>query len=272
MLYAYEQGCEVIATIDDDNFLATEDYLGKHGIRDTQDAVEVMSSTGWINVCALLEEKHGRRFYHRGFPIEKRLAEEHWKEKRVKVKPVASAGLWLGDPDVDAMERLYHFTEPTDATKLARDERIVPAKGTWSPFNSQNTALAREAMPAYFLSPKVGRYDDIWGSYILKRIADELGDAVAYGEPLVKQERNPHNYWRDLDMERYGHALTLSFVEALANIALSGKDYRAAYAEITDALPELLLSNPKLKDDERAYLNGYFDGMRIWRDVFKTLS
>ncbi len=32
MLYAYEEGCEQIVTIDDDNFLVTEDYLGAHKV------------------------------------------------------------------------------------------------------------------------------------------------------------------------------------------------------------------------------------------------
>ncbi len=271
ILFAYESGCPWLATIDDDNFLATEDYLGGHGIGTEQEITEVTSSTGWINVCALLEEAHGRTFYHRGFPLEKRIPEV-WTESKKRAAPVASAGLWLGDPDVDALERLYHLTEPTDATKLLRADRVSPAPGTWTPFNSQNTALAREVIPAYFLSPKVGRYDDIWASYVVKKITDRLGGFIAYGQPMVRQERNPHNYWRDLDMERYGHALTLQFVETLASLPLSGTDYRTCYAELADALPAALLSNEKLKEDERAFIEGYATGMRIWRDVFATIS
>lgn len=267
ILYAYEEGCETIATIDDDNFLATEDYLGRHSLGAAQPFVSAASSTGWINVCTLLAEKHGRRFYHRGFPLEKRLPSEEWTEEETSGRVVVNAGLWLGDPDVDAMERLYHLADPTDATHLARDVRLSPAPKTWTTFNSQNTALVREVIPAYFLSPKVGRYDDIWAAYVVKHIADHLGHRITFGQPLVKQERNPHNYWRDLDAERYGHALTLRFVEALASIRLSGADYRACYAEITETLSGLL-QDPTFKDDERAFLEGYFTGMRIWRDVF----
>ena len=71
-------------------------------------------------------------------------------------------------------------------------------------------------------------------------------------------------------MERYGHALTLRFVEALAAIPLSSTDYQAAYAELTDALPKALLTDD-LKEDERTFLEGYFTGMRIWRDTFAQL-
>lgn len=270
MLYAYENGCETIATIDDDNFLIDADYLGTHGIGTQMDVTEVASQTGWMNVCTLLTESHGRIFYHRGFPLEKR-TEESWDEKSTTIQPVVSAGLWLGDPDIDALERLYHLTDPTEATTLAREERFSPALGTWTPFNSQNTALARRVIPAYFLSPKVGRYDDIWGSYVVKRIADHLDDRIVFGKPLVKQERNPHNYWRDLDAERYGHSLTLAFVEALSSIELRGTTYQKCYEELSEALPDNLLSGI-FKEDEVEFLKGYFEGMKIWRDTFSKIE
>jgi len=50
----------------------------------------------------------------------------------------------------------------------------------------------------------VGRYDDIWPSYVVRRIADHLHHRVAYGYPLLFQERNPHNYYTDFDNERMG--------------------------------------------------------------------
>jgi hypothetical protein len=190
------------------------------------------------------------------------------KRKKGPVAPVVNAGLWLGDPDVDALERLYHLADPTEAVALAAEVSIAPEIGTWTPFNSQNTALARRVIPAYFLSPVVGRYDDIWGSYVLKHICDHLREAVTFGRPLVKQERNPHNYWRDLDNERYGHALTLRFVETLATIPLAGKDYRACYAEITDALPRAMSARADLISPERVFVDGYFQSMRVWRDTF----
>ncbi len=270
ILFAYESGCTSIATIDDDNFLVANDYIGTHGIGTEQEVTSVSSSTEWMNVCSLLEESHGRTFYHRGFPLEKRLSEEQWSETSKKITPVVSAGLWLGDPDVDAMERLYHWNAPTDATRMNRKGRFSPSHGTWTPFNSQNTALAHSVIPAYFLSPKIGRYDDIWASYVVKRIADHLGDSIAFGEPLVRQERNPHNYWRDLDMERYGHALTLSFVETLKSITLSGVNYHTCFGEVIEDLSKML-TDKKLKDDEKTYLEGYFIGMKIWHETFKSL-
>jgi len=272
LLYAYEAGCETIITIDDDNFRVTKDFIGKHEVTGKRSCDVVSSSTKWVNVCRLLKEKHGRNFYHRGFPLEKRLPKETWKTKRAIVRPVVNAGLWLGDPDVDAMERLYHLADPTDATSYTRKGKpnIAAAKGTWTPFNSQNTALRRDAIPAYFLSPYIGRYDDIWASYIVKHIADHLGDSITFGEPLVRQERNPHNYWKDLDQERHGHALTLRFVDALSTIALKGKTYAECYTEIVKALPAAL-EKKQLNDVEKQFVTKLFEGMRIWRDTFASL-
>lgn len=271
ILFAYEAGCETIITIDDDNFLVTKDFIGNHNVTDTKTCDLVSSTTRWINVCKLLKEKHGRTFYHRGFPLEKRLGKESWKTKRAHVRPVVNAGLWLGDPDVDAMERLYYLADPTDAVSYRGKKNIAAAKGTWTPFNSQNTAIRRDAIPAYFLSPYIGRYDDIWAAYILKHIADHLGDFIVFGKPIVRQKRNPHNYWKDLDQERYGQALTLRFVEALSSIALKKKNYTACYGEIITALPKIL-NEQRLKQTEQQFVSKFIEGMRIWRDVFATLK
>lgn len=283
ILLAYEIGCDIIATIDDDNFLDSKDYLGNHRLGHAIEIDVVTSSTKWANVCRSLKEKNGRTFYHRGFPIEKRLASEKWKIQRKSVTPVVNAGLWLGEPDVDAIERLYHFNEPTTAMRWERKENIALSKGTWSPFNSQNTALLRRAVPAYFLSPmpsgyfnKNGdpiptRYDDIWGAYAFKRISDHLDEVITFGAPIVRQNRNPHNYWRDFDMERYGLALTARFVESLSSVSLNGQDYKNCYAELTEKLPTSALARTDLSNEERTYLENYFEGMRVWRDTFANI-
>lgn len=270
LVFAYEEGCETIITIDDDNLRVTDDFVGAHQVIGERICDVVSSSTGWANVCTKLKEKHGRTFYHRGFPLEMRGIEEIWTYTEEKVRPVGNAGLWLGDPDVDALERLYWHNEPTEAVEYTGTIDLALAKNTWSPFNSQNTAVRRDALPAYFLSPLVGRFSDIWGSYCFKLIADHLGEYITFGEPLVKQERNPHNYWRDFDQERYGLALNMRFIEALKKVKLSGKEYRSCYAELTEQFPALF-ADTKLADDEKAFLEKYFEGMRVWRDTFASI-
>ncbi len=271
LVYAYEMGCETIITIDDDNHRVTDNYIAAHGIDTERECDVISSSTGWLNVCRELEEKHGRNFYHRGFPIEKRYMEEVLTHNTKNVRPAANGGLWLGDPDIDALERLYWLNDPTEATRYTGTKQVALDIGTWSPFNSQNTGVRRDALPGYFLSPLVGRFSDIWGSYCFKYISDHLGEYVTFGEPIVKQERNPHNYWRDFDQERYGLALNMRFVDALGRVKLTGKDYRSCFAELTAQFPDAF-KDVKLADDERAFLEKYFEGMRVWVQTFENIS
>lgn len=272
MLYAYERGVPKIITIDDDNFLATQDYLATHRLGERYEADMVHSNTGWVNVCAPLREKFGRVFYHRGFPLEKRTEDEMVEIRRARIRPVINAGLWLGDPDVGGMDRLWYLTKPLETTEYTRSEGFAVATGTWTPFNSQNTALLREVIPAYFLSPFLVRYDDIWASYVVKRIADHLGDSITFGFPLVKQERNPHDHWRDLSKELYEHALVLRFTEMLHATALTGKSYRECFAELAAKLPSAFSARSDIKPAEQELLNGFFEGMRVWVETFDVLE
>mmetsp|Transcript_33981 Transcript_33981/g.87245 ORF Transcript_33981/g.87245 Transcript_33981/m.87245 type:complete len:184 (-) Transcript_33981:679-1230(-) len=140
--------------------------------------VEVLASKSkWLNVCKFLEEEKGVGFYHRGFPLDQRWSKEETSDVVTKssVDVVANAGFWFLDPDVDAVQRIVY---PVNVVGCTREENFALDKGTWSPFNSQNTSLRREAIPAYFLFPKIGRYDDIWASYIIRRVADEKGQYV----------------------------------------------------------------------------------------------
>jgi hypothetical protein len=271
ILFAYEQGADQIITIDDDNFLVDEDFIGKHTVGENKNLDVITSQTGWLNVCDFLKEEHDRRFYHRGFAPEKRFLDEQPVTQKKSVRVVVNAGLWLEDPDIDALTRLYFPNQPINALEYTRAENFALAPHTWSPFNSQNTALHRDVIPAYFLSPYVGRYDDIWGSYVLKRIADQLGDAITFGAPIVRQARNPHNYWKDLEAESMGMILTEKFTNILRSIELTGKNYGDCYKELTEKLEENVRKE-NWQELERRYLSGYLLGMRVWLKTLERLG
>jgi hypothetical protein len=269
LLKAWEERADVVITIDDDNWMLNHDFVRLHGVvggRPELSAVE--SSSGWFNVCSMLEEASGTPFYHRGFPREQR-----WKEAEsftcmtpLRRRVVVNAGLWLDDPDIDAMTRLER---PIVVRGMREDApaRFVLQPGTWSPFNSQNTALLREVIPAYFLSPCIGRYDDIWPSYIVTRIANHLGDVIAFGQPLMRQKRNEHNLWKDLDAERVGMLLTDEFCAALRSIALDGVTYAQCYGELVEKLPKAWQPGEEWTDAMRQAREGLLEGMAIWHDV-----
>ncbi|KKW12503.1 MAG: arabinopyranose mutase-like protein [Parcubacteria group bacterium GW2011_GWA2_49_9] len=272
LLYAYERGADVLVTIDDDNFLQTKNFLGAHRLgRSSLDVARARD--GWFNVCSFLREKNKREFFHRGTPLEARFMQGGVRMQKKEVYVAVNAGLWLEDPDIDALTRLYFLGNPIRSIAYSRKKNFALAPQTWSPFNSQNTALAREVLPAYFLSPTVGRYDDIFGSYVVRRIADHLGHAVSYGFPLVAQHRNPHNHWKDfLELEATGHRLVGVFTVALRSIRVVGRDYHACYSEIIRSLPKALFSTGKtLTAEERAYFLGYVSGMKVWHATFDRI-
>jgi hypothetical protein len=274
LLKAWEDGADIVITIDDDNWMLNHDFIRLHGMVGTQPELPaVESSSGWFNVCSMLQEASGTSFYHRGFP-----RGERWKEAQaftctapLKRRVAVNAGLWLDDPDIDAMTRL----ERPIVVRRMQDgapARFVLQPGTWSPFNSQNTALLREVIPAYFLSPCIGRYDDIWPSYIVTRIAEHLSDVIAFGQPLMRQKRNEHNLWKDLDAERVGMLLSDEFCATLRSITLRGATYAECYGEMVDKLPAAWPAGEKWSDAMRQAREGLLEGMAIWNGIFHEIT
>jgi hypothetical protein len=273
MLLAYRSGADVVITIDDDNFVMNQDFAGLHGVAGTWREVTVHASTaGWLNVCDFLETDGNARFYHRGYPRNVRWTEhEHFvSTQRHRRRIAVNAGFWLDNPDIDALSRMER--QPVvRGLQSSWNGNIALEAGTWSPFNSQNTALMRDAIPAYFLSPYTGRYDDIWASYIVNRIAQHLGDVICFGEPLVRQRRNPHDLWKDLDAERNGMILTDDFCAALRSIPLTGTTYHKCFGEIADTLPLAWADGRDWTESQREWRTRLIEGMLLWHTAFENL-
>lgn len=267
IMKAYMQGSDLIITIDDDNFLAQKSYIDGHGVLgENTEFLTIKSPTGWLNICDYLKDKHEREFYPRGYPWSERINQvKGITESRKTGKKVVNGGFWLGDPDIDAVTRL---AAPIDVVEYRLKENFAMDIGTWAPFNSQNTALHRSVIPAYFLVPEIGRFDDIWASYIVKRVADHLGDYISFGFPLVKQDRNEHDLWLDAFQEKLGTQLSDQFCAWLKEIELKAEDYLLASIELIHALKEKV-NKARMKAEQRAYYNQFIDGYKIW---FETVA
>ena len=274
LLRAYENGAGVVITIDDDNWTLNQDLVGLHGLAGAARELPCLESTsGWFNVCSVLEEENGTPFYHRGFPVSMRWRESEAFQSvaRRRVRVAVNAGFWLDDPDIDALSRI-HRQIVVKGFKTGTPPTLALEPGTWCPFNSQNTALLREVIPAYFLSPYVGRYDDIWSSYVVTRIAERLGDVIAFGEPLMRQKRNEHDLWKDLDAERIGTILTPGYCAALREARLQGASYHECLGEIIEAMsrnwePEARWTEAMVETRDRV-----LEGWRIWHAVFERIA
>lgn len=273
MLLAYENGADVVITIDDDNFVLNQDFVGLHSVVGTERELPTYGSTsGFFDVCSFLEVDDGVRFYHRGYPQKQRWTTSGFLSNYRDRRQVAvNAGFWLDNPDIDALTRMER--QPVvRGYKAHWPGNIALQPGTWSPFNSQNTALMRSLLPAYFLSPYIGRYDDIWASYIIARITQHIGDVISFGDPLVRQERNPHDMWRDLDVERNGMILTDDFCEALRAVPLSGTTYHECFGELAEKLEGAWNVGPRWNESQREWRSKFLDGLRIWHAVFDTVG
>jgi hypothetical protein len=276
-LVAWRRGADVMISMDDDNFLHEPDHLAGHQlVGETAQVRCVRSDTGWWNVCSLLATEPPRRFYHRGYPLSRRWqpSQVSWHARTGRV--AVNAGLWLGDPDVDTITRME---EPFQVTGMVDAGPVGLDAGTWSPFNSQNTAVIRDLLPFLYLI--VGgnalqghrsrftnfRYDDIWMSYLARPALDRMGDIITFGPPLVIQRRNRHDLLVDLDSELIPMLLTEHLVEMLATISLSATSYLALYIELIDALRAEVSRRPSLDDRERGFFAEVLDGMAIWAEA-----
>ena len=260
MLWAYEHGTDLFAMINDDNFATEDDMIGRHKKTGrVSEQTTVSSSSGWYNVCKALREKNFIEFYHRGYPQKQKWNNgvlDVWTETR---KIIVNEGLWIDNPDTDAITRMERPLE-VKGHYLTIDFAL--ARGTWSPLNSQNTTIAREAVPAYFQSPYIGRHSDIWAGYVIDRLAEHFNHAISFGRPLSRHTRSPHDLWKDLDLERKGMIMTDDFCDALRSITLTATSYREGLAQIIAGL------RPWAKANSKQNVGMVLDGMQLWYEAF----
>jgi len=281
LLFAYREGYEILIHLDDDNF-STEDDWVKHFslVGGVYSGWEVSSNTSWYNVCDLLKFEPSRRIYPRGYPHSKRWIEEKhvWQESNPK-RVVVNAGLWLESPDVDG---LTHCDGPVESLgfKEKDQKQIALARGTYCPFNTQNTALHRDTLPTMYcivMGKKIAgicveRYDDIWMSYFTKKTADHLNDLIVFGRPFSAHKRNSHNFINDMRGEADGIVLTNKLIDSLEQVQLEAGNYADCYRELALRLNEIIQGGKAYSQPEKEYFRDLFDGINIWLNVCKELG
>lgn len=211
-LLAIRAGARVIAETDDDNIPRAEFW----GERRRQQSAPGTDAAGWVNVYRYFTDAH---IWPRGLPLEHvraDLADFDSLTVRDADCPIQQ-GLADENPDVDAVYRLVS----TLPQRFRRDRRIALGRGSWCPFNSQNTSWWAEAFPLLYLPAYCSfRMTDIWRSFVAQRIAWENDWAVLFHEPTVWQERNAHNLLRDFRDEVPGYLHNSAIAEALARLNL----------------------------------------------------
>lgn len=213
---------DIMATVDDDNipydFWGDDLLVGKtveidHYQSLNSEAFDPLSVTTYPEL------------WHRGFPIEDvpyKNEVRYLGKKPIKV--LVQADFWDGDPDIDAICRLSKMP-------IVKFDKFEPfASEQYSPFNSQNTFLAREVIPKYAVLPFVGRMDDIWGGYILQHF---FPHSIAYCRASVYQERNPQDLVTNLENEVIGYRENYEFLRMLHrygdNLPVATREFYTQY-------------------------------------------
>lgn len=219
ILQAVAMGAEAILTIDDDNIPAGDLYLERltQPLRDYWTGTVYQSASGWLNVGHFGRE----RYTARGFPYRQKHVIPDYTPEDGRVRVGVASSLILGDPDINATERIERRPEVECYFTPHAGGFAISPKDTWAPINSQATVWTRDLAPLMLLPVGVGRYDDIWGSYIAQRVLMETDYHVYFGQPYVRQERNAHDLMKDLRDELFGMTYTERFCDDLKTIALS---------------------------------------------------
>lgn len=237
-LMALQSGAKTIISIDDDNYcMGAEDTFKDYAIV-AEDEITLRAhytQNDWINLIDCLEVNPDVNVYPRGYPYNKR-----WKacghfavEETVPIR--LNVGLWIGEPDLDAMTWLVSPVQVK--TFMARP--FLLGKSVWSPINTQNTSLYRDLIVSYYyvkMGAGIDRFGDIFSGYFCQKCMQHMGDRIRIGTPIAVHERNKHNYLDDLAKEFKGVLILEDLIEWLQEIQLEGATYSEAYLCLADKL------------------------------------
>jgi hypothetical protein len=281
-LMALARDCDFVISLDDDNFARDdEDAFAAHSIVAAPSAsLETIDSpSGLFNICSLLDFENGPLpVYPRGYPFAARHRNDPLMRRTETGEVHVNAGLWLLDPDIDAISWL---TINPHAIGFHGPSQVL-ARNTWSPINTQNTALRREVLAAYYFlrmgypiaGTAIDRYGDIFSGYFAEACVKHLGGFVRAGTPVADHRRNSHNYMKDAGLE-FGAILVLEdLVSWLREVKLSGSTYVETYRSLSAAIADAAerFDGPLWNDSMRGFLHRSAHYMRRWAEACAVLN
>jgi hypothetical protein len=285
-LMAYRDKCEVIIAIDDDNypkqnwsFLAGHSAVGKEVSLPT-----AIGCQGWFNLCSMMKIEcpslgSGETVYARGFPYKRRdIACSKVSQDLSEGLVAVNAGLWSGDPDVDAATRLVTRCEAQE--NFTSDYLL--ASPTLMPINTQNTALIRDAIPSYYYvkmghpigGMRLDRFGDIFSGFFVQKCVQAVGHRIKVGSPVVEHRRSPHNLYKDLWHELAGMVVIDDMLSLLETPLSPASTYSEAALQLAEQLQEWSAKQQGfLWDDSlRDYFINVSQNMKLWVETCHQLN
>lgn len=251
-LLAFDSGAGRIYETDDDN-----EPLEQWKPLELEAEVNRVAESQWLNVYRLFTRE---LIWPRGLPLDRVTDPRTFgvveRSASAVVAPIQQ-GLADGAPDVDAVWRLlfdreFHFDQ--------RPAVWLP-RGTWCPFNSQNTWWWPQAFVLMYLpSFCTFRLTDTWRSFVAQRCLWELGHGLVFHSADVRQLRNTHNLMRDFADEVPGYQDNDRMVQALEQLKLApGADNTA---DNLIRCYEALIEKSLLPRDEMSLVRAWVDDWR----------
>jgi len=254
-VYALSEGADVIATVDNDNYPLKN---WNFNLLDTEQKLSVIEDTDFFDIVRYATDDV---IWHRGTLYEYANKKMEYTIREKIVKTGIQANLWLNDPDTDGICRLTRNVELGKERVSKFNGHLCMGKGVFTPYNSQNTAFLKEFV-APALLPFGGyfdRMDDIWSAYLTERLLWETEYHISFGGPSVKQDRNPHNVWKDISGE-------LSFASNLKRIF----DFLRSLTFKTDNVLENFIHMSEQLEKQDFAPSNYSDLWKMWiKDIEK---
>jgi hypothetical protein len=194
-LWALQNGAEILIDTDDDN--APTANWSVPAFEDEYDLIP--PGSGYVNIYSAFTEAG---IWPRGFPLPRiRDAGASLRRARLdrrKVHVGVWQGLVAGEPDIDAIGRMVLPAFNGFADRAP----IVLGRGTVAPFNSQNTAFARDLAALMYLPGFVSfRFTDILRGYVAQPIMWHARRLLGFHRATVEQRRNAHDPMEDFAAE-----------------------------------------------------------------------
>lgn len=192
-LISFKNNCNNILETDDDNYPKDNffDFINlEHYVSEIQ-------NKNWVNIYKKFTKKK-IEIWPRGLPLDKIHIVPKLKKNRIKKKFYLKQGVCEGNPDVDA---IYRIINKKINIKFKNNYKFSLGK-SFSPINSQNTIWSKRIFPLMYLPVTCTmRATDIWrGIIALNIIKNDNLDVLVFGTTM-KQNRNIHNLFNDLNDE-----------------------------------------------------------------------
>lgn len=280
-LMALEWGVEVLISLDDDNLcIPSQSTYAAYQVvgNEKQKHTIVDSPSRWFNICDMLEIPGTTPVYPRGFPYAFRHRPVNPTMVVDSVEVHLNAGLWLGEPDLDAITWLVN---PVRSTAM-NSSSLVLARDTWSPINTQNTSLIRDAITSYYFikmgyplgGMPIDRYGDIFSGYFCAACVKHLGAGVRVGTPVAMHKRNSHNYLKDAANEMACILVLEDLLGWLPTAKLDGNNYSDSYLSLAAGIEHAVqgFRGSIWTDATRGYFHQMAYCMREWVKACKQIG